>query len=1025
MKKFLVLILFSLMLVMVGCNGENFIPVSEMKEGQSVDGTYKQFTNINLSSSYLGYGYDLINDEYIKKDNINLSAPIIDMEKIKDAKLRLIKENNAETYYVESSTMEDFQQQYATQLKVYGKAGKAFSGGLSVDYKGSEYEKTYWKFFKSIISLRTFNLYLTNSTSEIRELLSEEFKYDLLNMNVEALFDKYGTHMLKEVSMGGRIEISSQYNSSKSGETDEIKMAVNSHIKALKSASINIELMGEYESALEKEEVEYHTSVKQIGGKLTNINSIESLNEKYDAWMSSFDESMDYSALCGIVGENSLIALWDLLPEEYNDRREVIYQKFVELSGDSFEQLCEQFKINTERTLNVIVEGPGSINNDYSYKNKDGDEITLKATPNENAKFLGWYNNSKLMSTSLEYTFNIHVNTNLTAKFKSLNDSKCQVLVHIDGQGEVTGNEIDMYNVGDTVILTAKPNYNNSFIGWIVNNEIVSTNTSYIFIIEKDTSIIASFTNNEIEKVKLAVNKVGEGAVEGFENEYYVGSVATVKAKPSEGYVFEGWYKNGNKLSSSLEYSFFIEENTILEARFELKYEEEFIVSVTVFPNGCGEISGIETSYEINSIVSLNAKPLAGYVFDGWYANDGQTLLSKATNYSFPIENNTILIAKFVEKPNTVKKLDYNLNEEKYGIKCEISSPIKELTTNKSTFVSVPYSKYSTFNGWYAIDKNSGSSKEILLTNSEGFFLHNISGYTDSYGKWIYEDDVTLYADWTKEYEGYQYIYTKEQFLDIKKDLSGNYLICERIDLKKLVWESGLTFSGIIDGTKDCNIITGWSMIQNGTGNFGLFGVNTGTIKNLTVDDFAITSNDPDATGTLYAGLICAINNGIIDNVKIVNSKSIIDLGSMSHDSSSYVHCGLICGINTGSIKNSSIVSSTSSVYVGTKYQDAQGFVGLLVGKTTSGNISNIDIRDCNLDSIAKADIKTGAFGIETGHGRPRLYVGKVIGYALGTIIDVNSFVVNNVTLIASIERPCNHDTNCELAKGEKIGKSE
>ena len=139
MKKILVLIIFSLMFVMVGCNGENLIHVGEMKEGQSVDGTYKQFTNINLSSSYLGYGYDLINDEYIKKDNINLSAPIIDMEKIKDAKLRLIKENNAETYYVESSTMEDFQQQYATQLKVYGKAGKEH-GSLCHGHGGQKHK---------------------------------------------------------------------------------------------------------------------------------------------------------------------------------------------------------------------------------------------------------------------------------------------------------------------------------------------------------------------------------------------------------------------------------------------------------------------------------------------------------------------------------------------------------------------------------------------------------------------------------------------------------------------------------------------------------------------------------------------------------------------------------------------------------------------------------------------------------------------------------------------------------------------
>lgn len=306
---------------------------------------YKNFKNINVESSYLGYGYDVINDPYMDKNAINFSAPILDMQKIENAQLKMAKENSSVVYESEGSTMQQFYEAYAASLNVYGKAGKMFSGGLKADFKGSDSEKSYWYFYKNIYNIKTFNLCMTDSVDKIRELLSDEFKNDLSNMKAEALFNKYGTHMIKEAAMGGRMEISSTYFSDTASSSVDMQAAVNAHIKFLGSASLNTEASASYESALETQDVKSKVRIKQFGGVLVDTHDLESLESNYSKWVESFDESLQNSALCGIVGENSLLGIWELLPESEQARATELKNKFIELSGDSYEQLCNQFKL--------------------------------------------------------------------------------------------------------------------------------------------------------------------------------------------------------------------------------------------------------------------------------------------------------------------------------------------------------------------------------------------------------------------------------------------------------------------------------------------------------------------------------------------------------------------------------------------------------------------------------------------------------------------------------------------------------
>lgn len=757
MKKLFLLVFLLVSFVICSCNMtkddvETIIDgLDKAENGKVYEGTYDQFKNINIDASYLGYGYDLINDEYIKKDYINIGAPIIDLEKISKAKLKFIKENNAETIEIEGESMEEFSQNYSAALKINGKVGEVFSGGLSLDFKGNSNAetKTYSHFYKSILDVKTFNLYLTNSNEELKELLSEEFKYDLLNLNPEALFNKYGTHMLKEVSMGGRIEVTSQYTSTSVGASESVKKAVKSHMKYLKIASINTSLLIDAESTLHKENIDYYYNVKQIGGALTNINSVASLNEKYEQWLKSFDENVNYSALSGIVGENSLVALWDLLPNSENERRELLYNTFKQLSGDAFDKLCEDFKINTKRTLNVVTEGPGNVS-EYVYQHEDGDNITLTATPNSDSRFIGWYNGDQLISNNLVYSFDIHVNTNLIAKFKKLNSDSCLLVVHISGKGEVIGNDEQIYQQGKLITLQAKALYNNTFEGWYLDNELVSTESFYIFNIEKDTTLVAKFTNNEIENLKLIVNVLGEGTGKVYyESEYYPQTIATVTAVPNEGSVFAGWYINNELVSINEEYSFIIEKNTNLVAKFDIYAVEEYTINLIILPDKCGNVKGIKNSYQKNELVTLIAEPVEGYKFIKWQVMNEDVIVNP---YSFYIEENIVVVAFFEEVYEEPATVSYMLNNESFNISASISSNSQKIEYKQIPSLIIPTSRYLKFMGWY-------DDKEEQISDEEGNLLHNVKGYSDSYGRWI-GTSCTLYAHWEINYDFIGNIYT-------------------------------------------------------------------------------------------------------------------------------------------------------------------------------------------------------------------------------------------------------------------------
>lgn len=140
----------------------------------------------------------------------------------------------------------------------------------------------------------------------------------------------------------------------------------------------------------------------------------------------------------------------------------------------------------------------------------------------------------------------------------------------------------------------------------------------------------------------LEISDPRGGTVQGA-GKYLLGSEVTVTAVPGENALFTGWFygDSGEQASSEASFTFVIEDNIRLQARFVMLWQ----VNLTVQPEDGGTASGAGT-YQDGQTASVLAASAQGYLFSAWENPEGQTL-SDSPEYSFPVREDTSLTARF------------------------------------------------------------------------------------------------------------------------------------------------------------------------------------------------------------------------------------------------------------------------------------------------------------------------------------------------------------------------------------------
>lgn len=144
------------------------------------------------------------------------------------------------------------------------------------------------------------------------------------------------------------------------------------------------------------------------------------------------------------------------------------------------------------------------------------------------------------------------------------------VSVTKSGNGSVSGG--GRYLAGQTAVVTATPDAEATFVAWKRNSpsgEVVSTSAQYSFEVESDIVLCAVFQGGPTPHYTIAAtaDPVAGGTVTGAGSKEE-GSQCTLVATPNSGYVFDGWFENGQLVSNNATLTFTVNADRTLVAQF-------------------------------------------------------------------------------------------------------------------------------------------------------------------------------------------------------------------------------------------------------------------------------------------------------------------------------------------------------------------------------------------------------------------------------------------------------------------------
>lgn len=133
--------------------------------------------------------------------------------------------------------------------------------------------------------------------------------------------------------------------------------------------------------------------------------------------------------------------------------------------------------------------------------------------------------------------------------------------------------------------VSATPNKGWEFLNWTENGDVVSTEPQFTFEVTKDVHLVANFQKKTFI---IEIGLSGSGSISG-DGSYLYGDEATLVATPEENFKFVGWFLGEDLLSDDETFTFNVEDNMSITAKFE---EIFYNVTLEAKPSEGGEVSG-------------------------------------------------------------------------------------------------------------------------------------------------------------------------------------------------------------------------------------------------------------------------------------------------------------------------------------------------------------------------------------------------------------------------------------------------
>lgn len=346
-----------------------------------------------------------------------------------------------------------------------------------------------------------------------------------------------------------------------------------------------------------------------------------------------------------------------------------------------------------------------------TYYRDTSQTITAKAAPT-GYNFIGWYEGSNLISSSLQVSITMSANRTLVAKYQIKTYAVNAVSEDINkGTISPAGQTIEH---GKNATVTASPKAAYNFAGWYNGTTKVSTSASYTFAVTSNISLTAKFT---IKTFTTTTANTTGGTASVNKSSVDYGDSAIWTATPNTGYHFTKWSNDAtaNPLTVSN-----ITANTHITPVFTIN-----TYRVTWNVNGGNTLDPAYVNKTHGSTLGTLPTPTRNstaeysYTFAGWFtAASGGTQITASTT----VTKDVTYYAHW-----TATKRSYTATFNGNGGGTPSPSTItKEYNTALGTLPTCTRTGY-TFLGWYTA--SSGGTKISTTT--------------------VVTKDITYYAQWS------------------------------------------------------------------------------------------------------------------------------------------------------------------------------------------------------------------------------------------------------------------------------------
>lgn len=623
------------------------------------------------------------------------------------------------------------------------KVKKAFSASLKGKYESTSESTASALFYEYRHSTTYYRLYLQCDFQEYKNMLTDSFKRDLMNLDIPSLFQYYGTHLITSAAMGGRFDINYTMLSDKVIDTQKLSASMDTTLKAW-SVDVNVDASAEISSKATSNNCTIHTESNTIGGGSVAMNNEKAILTNYQKWLSTIEES---PALIGICDINSLYPIWNLLGDsnEEQARKKEISDYFTKYGDEAYRETLKMFNIKEPPKINdfsvvLLDENKKPLKDNVAMA---GSTIYIKAivdpedapisksvTIKDSELYDLKYNSgdgSIYIKDGIPHNTIIYINVDIGGGFSK--DLAIKVLgsytvrFACDGGKTKDGETLSAIKVCNGDILEAPEQiYKEGYVfkGWYTD-EICSEENKFKFgrqTIAADTILYAKW-DTFCPTISFSSNIAG-GAIESVKVNYN-----EVFARPGdptlEGYTFDGFYAN-EELTIPFDFSKAITEDTTIYLKWNINS-----YTVTFDPDGGSIVSGKnQVTVKYNSLIEAPVCSKVGAEFAGWYIDKDRTVLFDFANDK--VKGNMTLYAKWANNLLTVK----------FDSGCDIKIDDRKINYNTTlgvNFPSVDREGYKLI-GWYKEESFKNKVTDATIFNDSNFENLSTEKVTTLYTKW-------------------------------------------------------------------------------------------------------------------------------------------------------------------------------------------------------------------------------------------------------------------------------------------------